>query len=158
MWRKNFQCRSRWIINKAANIRLVLLCMVTHWFFAIPRYVIQPLPLPPPSGNMKYRISPETSDGMNMIRQPMSTSALMVMRFMKNLISYQDCAGKKIFSANPAYVIPILSNPVWWSIEHEIGSFFKSLKVRSNPASSFLKVCIVFHSNLSIKKILRRKK
>jgi len=50
---------------------------------------------------------------MNVIRQPMSTSALMVMRFMKNLICYQDCAGKKYFPANPAYVISIHSNPVF---------------------------------------------
>jgi hypothetical protein len=98
-------------MSKAANIRLVLLCMVTHWFFAIPRYVNQPLPLPPPSGNTKYRISPEMSDGMNVIRQPMSTSALMVMRFMTNLRSYEDCAGKNIFR-NPAYVISMNSNPV----------------------------------------------
>jgi hypothetical protein len=77
--------------------------MVTHWFFAIPRYVNQPLPLPPPSGNTKYRTSPEMSDGMNVIRQPMSTSALMVMRFMINLRSYEDCAGKNIFR-NPAYL------------------------------------------------------
>ena len=111
IWRKNFQCRSRWMIKRAANIRLVLLCIVTHWFFAIPRYVNQPLPRPPPSGNTRYRTSPETSDGMKVIRQPMSTSALMVMRFMINLRSYLDCAGKNIFR-NPAYVISMHSNPV----------------------------------------------
>ena len=79
--------------------------MVVHWFFAIPRYVNQLLPLPPPSGNMKYRISPETSDGMNMIRQPMSTSALMVMRFMKKTLDLIRIVLAKIFSGNPAYVI-----------------------------------------------------
>jgi hypothetical protein len=77
----------------------------------MPRYVNQPLPRPLPSGNTRYRTSPETSDGMNMIRQPMSTSALMVMRFMKNLRSYQECAGNNI-SGNPAHVISIHSNPV----------------------------------------------
>jgi hypothetical protein len=74
--------------EQGRKIRLVLLCMVTQWFFAIPRYVNQPLPRPPPSGNTKYRTSPETSDGMNVIRQPMSTSALMVIRFIWNP-SYQ---------------------------------------------------------------------
>ena len=132
------------MIKRAAKIRLVLLCMVTHWFFAIPRYVIQPLPRPPPSGNTKYRTSPEISDGMNVIRQPMSTSALMVMRFMINLRSYEDCAGKNIFR-NPAYVISMYSNPVRRSIEHEIISFFKKfLKVRSNQPVLFLRLVLLF--------------
>ncbi len=38
---------------------------------------------PPPEGRTKYRISPETREGMKVIRHPISTSALMVIRFIK---------------------------------------------------------------------------
>jgi len=72
------------MMSRAAKIKLELLCMVTHWLRAIPRYSAQPLPLPPPDGRTKYRTSPETSDGTNMIRQPMSTSAFIVMRFVSD--------------------------------------------------------------------------
>jgi len=82
IFRKNIQCRIRWMIRRAENIRLQLLCMVTHWLRVIPRYVDHPLPRPPPEGRTKYRTSPETSDGMNVIRHPISTSALMVIRFI----------------------------------------------------------------------------
>ena len=46
------------MINSAANKRLELLCMVTHWLRAMLRYVVQPLPGPPPEGRTKYRTSP----------------------------------------------------------------------------------------------------
>jgi len=49
----------------------------------MPRYVVQPLPGPPPEGRTKYRTSPEIRDGMKVIRHPISTSALMVIRFIK---------------------------------------------------------------------------
>jgi len=75
---------------------------------------------------------------------------------MKNLISYQDCAGNNIFRES-AYVISMHSNPVWRSIEHEIVSFLKSFESEEYPASSFLKD-VFFHSNLSFLKYLRRKK
>jgi len=83
-------------MSRAANIRLELLCIVTHWFLGIPRYVIQPFPRPPPSGNTKYNTRPEISDGMNVIRQPMSTRALTVMRF-KGIprIRFMGIAGNK---------------------------------------------------------------
>jgi len=63
---------------------------------------------------------------------------------MKNLISYQDCAGNNIFRES-AYVISMHSNPVWRSIEHEIVSFLKSFESEEYPASSFLKARIFFN-------------
>jgi hypothetical protein len=83
IFRKNIQCRTRWMINRAANIKLVLLCMVTHWLRVIPRYVDQLLPRPPPEGRTKYKTSPEIRDGIKVMRHPISTSALMVIRFIK---------------------------------------------------------------------------
>jgi hypothetical protein len=68
IWRKNFQCRSRCIMSRAVNIRSELLCIVTHWFLGIPRYVIQPLPRPPPSGNARYNTRPESAVNEKMER------------------------------------------------------------------------------------------
>jgi hypothetical protein len=47
------------------------------------RYVLQPLHRPPPEGRTKYKTSPEIRDGMKLIRLPISTSALMIIRFLK---------------------------------------------------------------------------
>jgi hypothetical protein len=58
IFRKNIQCRTRWMINRAANIKLVLLCMVTHWLRVTPRYVDQPLPRPTTGGENKIQDKP----------------------------------------------------------------------------------------------------
>jgi hypothetical protein len=63
-------------MSNAVKARLVKLCIVTHWFRAIPGQVAPPLPRPPPSGRTRNNTSPEISDGMNVIRQPISTRAL----------------------------------------------------------------------------------
>ena len=53
---------------------------------------------------MKYRTSPEISDGMKVIRQPMSMSALMVIRFIWNTSYLIRKVLAIIFSGNTAYV------------------------------------------------------
>ena len=80
---KKCQCRHRWIMSSAAKIRLMELCNIIHWLRLMPRYSIHPVPLPPPEGNTNKSTSPEISDGINVIRQEMSTSAFIAMRFMK---------------------------------------------------------------------------
>ena len=46
-----------------------------------------PVSAPPDAdGRNKYNTSPEINEGMNVIRQPISTSALMVTRFIRILI------------------------------------------------------------------------
>jgi len=46
----------------------------------------QLFPRPPPDGRTRYRTSPEMSDGMKVIRQPISTMALMVIFLIGYLI------------------------------------------------------------------------
>jgi len=86
IFRKYIQCRSRWMIIKAANKRLVTLCMFSHWLLGMFRYNDQLFPLPPPEGRTRYSTSPEMSEGMKVTRQPISTRALIVIFLIWYLI------------------------------------------------------------------------